>query len=59
MTPEQIKAQTAKLKKVAKTTPLLLSAHSDARVEQALRALIKVIDRARKSADEVRSKGPA
>jgi len=43
MTPEAIKAQTAKLKKVCKKTPLVLSAHSHEGVEEALRALLKVV----------------
>jgi GTP-binding protein len=46
MTPEQIKTQGAKLKKAAKTIPLVLSAHSGHGVQEALRALAKVIDNA-------------
>jgi GTP-binding protein len=45
MTPEQIKSQAAKLKRAAKKTPLLLSAHSRKGVPEALRALLEVIDR--------------
>jgi GTP-binding protein len=59
MTPEQIKTQTAKLKKASKKTPLVLSAHSGQGVQDALRALLKVIDEARSSATEMRSKEQA
>ena len=44
MTPEAIKAQTAKLKKACKKTPLLLSAHSGKGVTEAKRALLEIID---------------
>ena len=47
MTPEAIKAQTARLKKAAKKTPLLLSSASREGVTEVLRALLKVIDGAR------------
>jgi GTPase len=50
LTPEQIKTQTAKLKKAAKKTPLVLSAHSGQGVKETLRALLKTIAAAR--ADE-------
>jgi GTP-binding protein len=46
MTPELIKEQAARLKRAAKKTPLLLSAHSGAGVPEALRALAQVIDKA-------------
>jgi GTP-binding protein len=46
LTPEEIKQQSARLKRASKKTPLLLSAHSGAGVPEALRALLKVIDRA-------------
>jgi len=59
MTPEQIKTQTAKLKKAAKKTPLVLSAQSGKGVPEALRALIKVIDRARDNSAEEKSKEAA
>jgi GTP-binding protein len=52
LTPEAIKAQTAKLKKACKKTPLVLSSQSGQGVQDALRALFKVIDQARGSADE-------
>ena len=50
MTPEQIRAQSAKLKKAAKKMPLVLSAQSGQGVAEALRALLKVIDTAQASA---------
>jgi len=46
LTPEQIKEQTARLKRAAKKTPLVLSAHSGMGVREALRALAEVIDQA-------------
>ena len=46
LTPEQIKEQTARLKRAAKKTPLVLSAQSGAGVREALRALGEVIDQA-------------
>jgi GTP-binding protein len=47
LTPEQIKQQLARLKRAAKSTPLLLSAASGAGVTPALRALLGFIDQAR------------
>jgi GTP-binding protein len=47
LTPEAIKQQTARLKKAAKKTPLLLSSASRQGVPQVLRALAKIIDGAR------------
>lgn len=47
MTEDAIKAQVKALKKAAKKTPLVLSAHSKQGVPQALRALLDVIDEAR------------
>ena len=47
MTKDAIKAQTAKLKKACKKTSLVLSAQSHEGVQDALRALLKIIDRAR------------
>jgi GTP-binding protein len=44
MTPEQIKTQSAKLKKAAGTTPLVLSSASGQGVREALRALVEIID---------------
>jgi GTP-binding protein len=45
MTPEQIKAQSAKLKKACKKMPLVLSSASGKGVPEVLRALLKVIDK--------------
>jgi GTPase len=47
LTPDEVKTQSAKLKQAAKKTPLVLSAHSGQGVPEALRALVKVIDKAR------------
>src|SRR3974377_67649 len=47
LTTEQIKTQTAKLKKAAKNTPFVLSAHSKQGLPKALRALMKIINEAR------------
>ena len=55
LTPEQIKAQAAKLKKAAKKTPLVLSAQSGQGVQEALRALLHVIDEARARGEESHS----
>jgi GTP-binding protein len=44
LTPEAIKAQTAKLKKACKKTPLVLSAQSGEGVPEALRALLGFVD---------------
>src|SRR4051812_1577122 len=46
LTPEQRKQQVARLKRAAKKSPLLLSAHSHQGVTEALRALFKIIDAA-------------
>jgi GTP-binding protein len=51
MTDDQIKAQVKALKKAAKKTPLVLSAHSRQGVPEALRALLDVIDEARAEAE--------
>jgi len=51
MTPEQIKQQTARLKRAAKRTPLVLSAAAGEGVTQALRALLKIITENRATAD--------
>ncbi len=55
LTPEAIKAQTAKLKKACKKTPLILSSASGQGVVEVLRALRKVIDAAREDTDEPES----
>jgi GTP-binding protein len=44
LTPEQLKQQTARLKRAAKKTPLVISGVSGQGVTDALRALVKVID---------------
>ncbi len=46
LTPEVIKEQTARLKRAAKKTPLVLSAATRQGVPEALRALTRVIDAA-------------
>src|SRR5215813_6825479 len=54
MTPEAIKLQSAKLKKVSRKTPLILSSASGLGVTEVLRALYKVIDAERESLQETR-----
>jgi GTP-binding protein len=51
LTKEVIKTQAGKLKKACKKTPLVLSAQSGDGVPEALRALLKIIDKARGAAD--------
>jgi GTP-binding protein len=57
LTPEQTKTQSAKLKKVCKKTPLVLSSASGQGVQEALRALAKIIEdtRSREPAQEAAS----
>jgi GTP-binding protein len=50
MTKEAIKAQIAKLKKACRKTPMVLSAQSGEGVQDILRALLKVIDKAQEDA---------
>ncbi len=52
MTPDQIKTQTARLKKAAGKTPLVLSSQSGLGVQEALRALAKFIDKTRTAEPE-------
>src|SRR5215218_5783991 len=52
MTAEQIKQQAARLKRAAKKTPLVLSAHSGAGVATALRRALAVIDETRAAAEQ-------
>ncbi|MGH6663292.1 MAG: GTPase ObgE [Pseudolabrys sp.] len=59
LTPEQIKTQSAKLKKACKKTPLILSSASRQGVTQVLRTLWKFIDQAREGADQPQSKEAA
>jgi GTP-binding protein len=51
MTKEAIKAQIAKLKKACRKTPMVLSAQSGEGVQDVLRALLKVIDKAQEDTD--------
>src|SRR5712691_5194127 len=44
LTPEQLKEQTARLKRAAKKTPLVMSAIAGDGVQEALRALLKIIN---------------
>jgi GTPase len=59
LTPEQLKQQTARLKRVAKTTPLAISAVSGTGVPEVLRALIKVIGDTQTKTDKARTREPA
>jgi GTP-binding protein len=59
MTPERIEEQVKSLKKAAKRTPLVLSAHSRQGIPEALRALLDIIDEARKKAGEQPEKAAA
>ena len=49
LTPEQLKQQTARLKRAAKKTPLVISAATGAGVPEVLRALLQVIDQGRRA----------
>jgi GTP-binding protein len=51
MTPETLKEQLARLKRAAKRTPLVLSSASGQGVPEVLRALLSVIDEARKATE--------
>jgi GTP-binding protein len=55
LTPEAIKAQSAKLKKACKKTPVVLSSASGEGVKDVLRALWKFIDKARDDTDAPKS----
>jgi GTP-binding protein len=59
LTPEQLKQQTARLKRAAKKTPLVISAVSGEGVTQALRALIAVIGTAKAATDRSHAVEPA
>ena len=52
LTPDQLKEQTARLKRAAKKTPLVLSAVTGEGVREALRAVLKVVDGDRQSAGD-------
>jgi len=56
LTKDVIKTQAGKLKKACKKTPLVLSAQSGDGVQEALRALLKIIDKARDAADSSKAK---
>src|SRR5512138_2658990 len=56
LTKDTIKTQAGRLKKACKKTPLVLSAQSGDGVQQALRALLKIIDKARDAADSSKAK---
>jgi GTP-binding protein len=56
LTKDAIKTQAGKLKKACKRTPLVLSAHSGDGVQEALRALRKIIDKARDAAGSAQAK---
>ncbi|KAB2882818.1 MAG: GTPase ObgE [Pseudorhodoplanes sp.] len=59
LTPEQIETQVARLKKVSRKTPLVLSAHSGQGVPEALRALLDIIDKTRQAAEPPAAKAAA
>ena len=52
LSPDDVKPQVARLKRAAKKTPLVISAVSGAGVNEALRALFKVIEQARSAEAE-------
>jgi len=56
LTKDAIKTQVGKLKKACKKTPLVLSAQSGDGVQEALRALLKIIDKARDATDRSKAK---
>jgi GTP-binding protein len=59
MTDEQIKEQVARLKRAAGKTPLVLSSQSGRGVQDALRALLTIIDAARERGDDAHAKEAA
>jgi GTPase len=59
LTPEQLKQQTARLKRAAKKTPLVVSAVSGAGVPDVLRALIKIVGETQTKTDKARAREPA
>ena len=56
LTKDAIKTQVGKLKKACKKAPLVLSAQSGNGVQDVLRALLKIIDKARNAADRTKAK---
>src|SRR5262249_60849617 len=59
LTADELRQQTARLKRAAKTTPLVVSAATGAGVPEVLRALLKVIGEARSAAGRARETAPA
>jgi GTP-binding protein len=59
LSPEQLKQQTARLKRAAKATPLVISAVTGQGVTEALRALVKVIGTAKTATDRSLAVEPA
>jgi GTP-binding protein len=59
LTKEQLKQQTARLKRAAKKTPLVISAVTGQGVSEALRALIEVIGATQAASDRARAVEPA
>ncbi len=59
MTAGEIKQQVTRLKRAAKKTPLVISAVSRDGVQDALRALLKVVDEARRGGSERRTESAA
>ena len=59
MTPDEIKQQLARLQRAAKKRPLVISAVSGAGVQEALRALLKVVDEAHQGGSRRRVGSPA
>jgi GTP-binding protein len=59
LTADELKQQTARLKRAAKAAPLVMSAATGAGVTEVLRALIKVIGKARTSTGRSRQTVPA
>jgi GTPase len=59
LTPDQLKQQVARLKRAAKQTPLVLSAATGQGVTDTLRALLTVIDEARRTDNDQPAANPA
>jgi GTP-binding protein len=59
LTADQIREQVARLKRVSKKTPVVLSAHSGQGVKESLRALLSFVDEARASESRPRAGAPA
>src|SRR5262249_18799317 len=59
LTPEQLKQQAGRRKRAAKRTPLVVSAATGAGVPEALRALVKVIDKTQGADDPHHDEAPA